>query len=258
MPMSLFGLGFKMRGVSSPNSPKRIKDEFSFDDSKGDQYRAIFQKVYRIIDLQFGNPGMKGIKGFIFHGEPGTGKTFMARMLAYELSVPLMFVDSSTIARKHYGESERQITKLFEEATHNRCILLFDDVESLFIDRQKDSSEGWNMDQNNVMFHQLDIIDTSRCAVILTTNLVDFLDVALRDRLYPIAFPLPGLETVLQIAQGKCRELGIGSEEGEKLIRATPESYRSMRAVGKTVLEEYVNQVERRTSNQALRGRPSP
>ena len=233
-----------------PDHSKYGSNEYSLKNCKGELFRAIFLKVYRIISVQFANPNVKGIKGFIFTGDTGIGKTYMARVLAHELSVPLLFVDSATVARKHYGESERQITKLFEEAMHNRCLLLFDDVESLFLDRSNEASEGWNLDQNNVMFHQLDTVDTSRCSVILTTNLIDFLDEALRDRLYSIQFPVPDLGTILEIAWQKCADLNINSEGVEKTIRSSPESFRSIRAVEKTVLDEYVMQLESRSLKQ--------
>jgi len=168
-------------------------------------------------------------------------------MLAYELSVPLLFVDSATIARKHYGDSEHLISKLFDEAMHNKSLLLFDDVEALFLDRTKDSSESWNTSMNNVLFHQLDNLNTSRCAVILTTNLIDFVDKALRDRLYPIEFPLPKLETAISIAQLRSKELSISPENIEKKIRSAPDEFRSIRAVEKLVLEEYIDQMGRAT-----------
>jgi AAA+ superfamily predicted ATPase len=218
--------------------------EISLEQCKGEEYRAIFQKVYRIISLQFANPDLKGIKGFIFSGDTGVGKTLMAKMVARKLSVPLLFVDSATIARKHFGESEQLISKLFEEASHNRAVLLFVDVEALFLDRTKEASEGWNTGMNNVLFHQLDNLDTSKSAVIVTTNLVNFLDRALRDRLYSIEFPLPSLDTLVAIAQMRCKDLKIGSEGVEKTIRASPETFRSIRAIEKLVFEEYVNQIE--------------
>jgi AAA+ superfamily predicted ATPase len=218
--------------------------EVSFRQSVGPEYRAIFLKVYRIIALQFANPDVKGIKGFIFYGETGVGKTYMAKVLAHELSVPLLFVDSATIARKHYGDSEKLISKLFQEAAHNKALLLFDDVDALFLDRTKETSEGWNASQNNVLFHELDNLDTSRSSVILTTNLISFLDRALRDRLYAIEFPLPSLETLVAIAKLRCVDLKINSVGIEKMIRAAPESFRSIRAVEKAVLDEYIVQLE--------------
>ena len=224
--------------------------EISLELCRGDEYRAIFLKVYRIISQQFANPELRGIKGFIFYGDTGVGKTYMAKILADELSVPLLFVDSATIARKHYGDSEHLISKLFEEAMHNRSLLLFDDVEALFLDRTKESSEGWNTSMNNVLFHQLDNLDTSRCSVILTTNLIDFVDKAIRDRLYSVEFPLPKMETLLDIAQLRCRALKINSEGVENMIRSAPNNFRSIRAVEKLVLEEYIIQIENRAVRQ--------
>jgi SpoVK/Ycf46/Vps4 family AAA+-type ATPase len=220
--------------------------EISLKQSRGEEFRSIYRKVSRIIALQLASPDVRGIKGFIFYGETGVGKTYMAKVLAHELSLPLLFVDSTTIARKHYGESEHLISKLFEEAMHNKSILLFDDVEALFLDRTKESSESWNTAMNNVLFHQLDNLDTSRCAVILTTNLIAFVDKALRDRLYPVEFPLPTLETLLAIAQLRCSDLKIDSRGVEKTISSTPDSFRSIRAVEKSVLEEYIMHVESR------------
>jgi transitional endoplasmic reticulum ATPase len=173
----------------------------------------------------------------------------MAKLLAHELSVPLLFVDSTTIARKHYGESEQLVSKLFEEASHNKALLLFDDVEALFLDRTKESSEGWNVSQNNVLFHQIDDLDSSRCALILTTNLITFLDKALRDRLYAIEFPVPNLVTLLAIAELKCRDLKISFEGVQSKIRSSPESFRSIRSVEMLVLEDYVTQLQSRPSN---------
>jgi SpoVK/Ycf46/Vps4 family AAA+-type ATPase len=226
------------------------QSDTSFELSRGEEFRAIFLKVSRIISLQFASPDLRGIKGFIFHGETGVGKTYMARVLAHELSVPLLFVDSATIARKHYGESEHLIAKLFEEATHNKSVLLFDDVEALFLDRTKESSESWNAGQNNILFHQLDKVDTSKCAIILTTNLVSFLDKALLDRLYSIEFPVPSLKTILAIAQLKCREHKIDSAGVVKTISSTPDRFQSIRTVEKLVLEEYVTQIESKALRQ--------
>jgi AAA+ superfamily predicted ATPase len=224
--------------------------EISLEQCQGKEFRATFQKVYNIISHQFATPNLKGIKGFIFYGEPGTGKTLMAKMLARQLSVPLIFVDSTTIARKHYGDSEQLIAKLFEEASRNNALLLFDDVEALFLDRTSESSEGWNTGMNNVLFHQLDDQDTSKCTVIMTTNLINYLDKALRDRLYPIEFPIPGMETLLAVARQKCKDLRINPEGIEKTLRSTPENFQSIRAVDMLVFEKYVAQIEIRALDQ--------
>ena len=234
-----------MRGHAS-----NVGTEITLEQCQGKEFRLIFQKVYSIISHQLTTPDLKGIKGFIFYGESGVGKTLMAKMLARQLSVPLLFVDSTTVARKHYGDSEQLIAKLFEEATHNRALLLFDDVEALFLDRTNESSEGWNSGMNNVLFHQLDNMDTSKCSVIMTTNLVSFLDKALRDRLYPIEFPIPSMDALLAVAHLRCKDLKINPEGIEKTIRSAPDSFRSIRTVDMLVFEQYVSQIEIRALDQ--------
>jgi SpoVK/Ycf46/Vps4 family AAA+-type ATPase len=221
-----------------------MKDDLSIQNCRGTFFRTTFQKIYTIIAVQFSKPHVKGIKGFVFHGEAGVGKTLMAEVLAHELCVPLLFVDSSTIARSKYGESEEQIMKVFREAERRPSIILFDDAESLFPDRRAASGESWNRDENNTIFHRLDNIDTSRCCVILTTNILELLDKALLDRLYPIDFPAPDLDTALAIARQKCKSFGIKSEQTEQRIRGNPEELRSIRAIEKLVAEQYVNGLE--------------
>ncbi len=233
-----------------PNRDSNNAPEITLEQFQGEEFRAIFQKVFRIISHQLATPEIKGIKGFIFYGETGLGKTLMAKMLARQLGVPLLFVDSTTVARKHYGDSEQLVSKLFEEASHNRALLLFDDVEALFLDRTKESSEGWNTGMNNVLFHQLDNMNTSRCCVIMTTNLIGFLDKALRDRLYHIEFPLPSMETLVAIAKLRCSDLKIGQEDIEQAIRSQPDNYQSIRSVEMLVFEQYVTQIEIRALDQ--------
>jgi ATP-dependent 26S proteasome regulatory subunit len=107
------------------------------------------------------------------------------------------------------------------------------------------NSEEFHSGQNNVMFHQLDIIDTSKTAIILTTNKPEQLDPALRDRLYPVEFPELDLQTILQIAELKCRQWKISPDEILSKIRAAPDSVRSVRTIEKMVTEEYIVNIEK-------------
>ena len=63
-----------------------------------------------------------------------------------------------------------------------RTVLLFDDVESLFMARSASAAKEWHFSQNSVLFHSLDELDTSHTAVVLTTNRFDLLDEAVRAR----------------------------------------------------------------------------
>lgn len=210
---------------------------------KGKDFHDTFEKVRNIIGYQINNGEVKGIKGFIFHGDVGTGKTTLAKCLAKSLSLPLLFVDGSTIARGLYGQSEQQIVKVFNEANKRKSIILIDDAESVFPDRDWVKGESWHIAQNNIFFHVLDALDTSRTTVIMTTNKYNLLDSALKDRLYPIEFNTPNTETLIEISKTKCSEKNM--EDGWIVldIKKTPKKYKSIRDIEKAVIDRYVKRL---------------
>jgi transitional endoplasmic reticulum ATPase len=210
---------------------------------KGDEFQKTFSEVRNVIGHQIGNRSLNGIKGFIFYGEPGIGKTLMAKVLARELRLSLFFVDGSVIARELYGQSERQIVKVFSAAAKKRSIILIDDAESVFPDRDWLKGESWHVAQNNILFHQIDGLDTSQIALIMTTNKFQLLDSALKDRLYAIEFPPIDEETAIEVVRMKCAEKGMDSTSSEERIHSNPESFRSGRAIEKLVVKEYIRQV---------------
>ncbi len=215
----------------------------SLQGCKGEDFTRIFTEVRNVIAHQLGNRDLKGIKGFIFHGEPGNGKTLMAKVLAKELQLPLFFVDGSVIARELYGQSERQIVKVFTAAGKKRSLILIDDAESVFPDRDWMKGESWHVAQNNILFHQIDDMDTSKSSLIMTTNKFQLLDTALKDRLYPIEFPPIDQRTAIEVARMMCAEKGISPANAEEHIRAEPEAFKSGRAIEKLVVREYISQI---------------
>jgi len=205
---------------------------------RGEACREIFYKVRQIISHQFSKKVRKGIKGFLFWGDVGTGKTAMAKALAKDLAYPLIFVDGSDIARWRYGESEQQIVELFGNPAREKRIILVDDAESVFPRRDWVKGESWHIAQNNVLFHELDRLDTSITVVILTTNELSLMDKALRDRVYEIEFNSPPKDTLLEIARDKCDDLMIPWQPIVERIKVD-EKVKTIRDVEKVVLEYY-------------------
>ena len=79
--------------------------------------------------------------GVLLYGPPGTGKTMIAKAIANEINAKLYFVKCSDIASKWFGESERKVKDLFNEARKNeRAVIFFDEFEALGIDRDANDS----------------------------------------------------------------------------------------------------------------------
>ncbi len=75
---------------------------------------------------------IKNGKGLLLYGPPGTGKTMFARAVAGELGLPFIYRKMSEMKDKYVGESEKNVSRLFEEAyTHKKCVIFLDECESI-------------------------------------------------------------------------------------------------------------------------------
>lgn len=184
----------------------------------GDRYRELLQEIAAITEYQWRSGATRGlVKGFMLSGPPGTGKTTLAKRLAYELGrrfeaedeppVALAFVDGGEISRSRYGESEERIRDIFLHARSGftaqgqRSVLLFDDVESIFMARGSQHAKEWHFSQDSVFFHSIDDLDTSRSTIILTSNRPDLIDEAIRDRFLSYVVDYPDLETLIKMVE---------------------------------------------------------
>jgi AAA+ superfamily predicted ATPase len=130
----------------------------------------------------------------LFNGPPGTGKTISANAIANDLGLPLYRVDVSTLVDRYVGETEKRLTRLFEEASADHALLLFDEADSLFSKRVevKDSTDRYSNMQVNLL---LNLIEDYEGLVILTTNLKGSMDQALMRRLaFKMEFPAPEVD----------------------------------------------------------------
>ena len=73
-------------------------------------------------------PGLK----VMFAGEPGTGKTMAAQVLARELGLELYRIDLATVVSKYIGETEKNLDRVFDAAAGSNAILFFDEADALF------------------------------------------------------------------------------------------------------------------------------
>ena len=118
----------------------------------------------------------------LFSGPPGTGKTMVAGIIARELDLELLQVDLSQVVSKWIGETEKQLSKLFDAAEAGHALLLFDEADALFAKRTevKGATDRYaNLEVN----YLLQRVESFGGITILTTNLDASIDKALKRRL---------------------------------------------------------------------------
>ncbi|KAI9015215.1 P-loop containing nucleoside triphosphate hydrolase protein, partial [Gaertneriomyces semiglobifer] len=128
----------------------------------------------------------ESIKGLLFYGPPGNGKTLMARAIASTYSTatnPVSFfpIHASEIHSKWFGDSEKHLRKLFQDAKAAQpSIIFFDEIDGVVPSRASGESSA---PHNSVVTALLTLMDglesRGRVIVIGATNRLDTLDPAL-------------------------------------------------------------------------------
>ena len=249
--------------------PARVERELV-----GDRYTRILSEMAKIAAYQWQHHlERSALKGFLLHGAVGVGKTTMVKRLTYELcrvmgdtgpslerrnEVVMLLVDGADIARGRYGDTEEQLRDLFTYArdgqagAHHRhdddpmrrTVVLFDDVESLFLTRGSSGAREWHFSQNSVFFHNVDDLDTAHTVVVLTTNRIDLLDEAIVDRFVPYEFGVPEPSVLEQVAREKARLQQLTDTDLKPILqRVHAGEVHSIRDVERMVMRAFVDKV---------------
>ncbi|GAA2372878.1 ATP-binding protein [Nonomuraea africana] len=167
-------------------------------------------------------------RGFIFHGEPGTGKTLFAKAIANELEATIQVVSGPEVTNKYVGESERRIRELFAEARRNApSVIVFDEFDSIAASRTS-SEDGGSRAGNAMVAQILTEMDGFRpdvqMIVIGTTNRLEIIDRALLrpSRFQSFHIGLPDEDARRGIIKVHARRYGVNvTGIVEPLIHAT-------------------------------------
>ncbi|HYO88021.1 MAG TPA: ATP-binding protein [Candidatus Limnocylindrales bacterium] len=130
----------------------------------------------------------------LFAGESGTGKTLAAEVIARDLGLLLYKIDLSSVVSKYIGETEKNLSAIFEEAHMSNAVLFFDEADALFGKRSevKDAHDRY---ANLEVAYLLQQLETYEGVAILATNLRQNLDEAFTRRLsFLVDFPFPERE----------------------------------------------------------------
>ncbi len=170
------------------------------------------KKVREMIEVPLKHPevferlGIEPPKGVLLHGPPGTGKTLLAKAVANEAGAHFQTINGPEVMSKFYGESEKKVREIFEEAEENSPSIIFiDEIDAIASKREEASGEV----EKRVVSQLLTLLDgleaRGQIIVIAATNRVDAVDPALRrpgrfDREIEIGVPdKKGRKEILQI-----------------------------------------------------------
>jgi transitional endoplasmic reticulum ATPase len=159
--------------------------DVTYDDIGGmaatiDQLREMVELPLRYPEL-FQRLGVDPPKGVLLHGPPGTGKTRLARAVANESDAQFFLINGPEIMGSAYGESEKRLREVFEEAAQNAPSIVFiDEIDSIAPKRGQVSGEA----EKRLVAQLLTLMDgleaRANIVVIAATNRPEAIDEALR------------------------------------------------------------------------------
>jgi AAA+ superfamily predicted ATPase len=129
----------------------------------------------------------------LFSGEPGTGKTMSAEVLAGALELDLFVVDLAAVVSKYIGETEKNLEEIFDAASVGNQVLFFDEADSLF-GKRTEVSDARDRYANLEVSYLLQRLEVFGGLVVLATNFANNVDPAFLRRIdISIDFVLPEL-----------------------------------------------------------------
>lgn len=176
----------QIKVVDKVTKPQDIKvSSITYEDIGG--LKEEVAAIREMVEIPMKHPevferiGISPPKGVLLYGPPGTGKTLLAKALANELDAHFKVVNGPEIVSKYYGESEKQLREIFEEAEKNAPAIIFlDELDSIAPNRDEVSGEA----ERRVVAQLLTLMDglkgRGNVVVIGATNRPNSIDPALR------------------------------------------------------------------------------
>ncbi len=209
------------------------KERFTFADVAGcDEAK---EEVSELVDFlrdpsKFQNLGGRIPRGVLLVGNPGTGKTLLAKAIAGEAKVPFFSISGSDFVEMFVGVGAARVRDMFEQAKKQApCIVFIDEIDA--VGRQRGAGLGGGNDEReqtlNALLVEMDGFEgASGVIVIAATNRPDVLDAALLrpgrfDR--QVVVPLPDIRGREQILMVHMRKVPVAPDvKADILARGTP------------------------------------
>jgi transitional endoplasmic reticulum ATPase len=145
------------------------------------------KKIREMVEIPMKHPeifqrlGVEPPKGVLLYGPPGTGKTLLAKAVATETEANFILLNGPEIMSKFYGESEKKIRAIFEDAETNAPSIIFiDEIDAIAPKREDVQGEVERRVVSQILTMMDGLKSRGRVIVIGATNRINALDSALR------------------------------------------------------------------------------
>jgi len=206
----------------------------TFDDVAGvDEAKDEVMEIVEFLKnpKKFQRLGGRIPRGVLLVGEPGTGKTLLAKAIAGEADAPFFSISGSDFVEMFVGVGASRVRDLFKQAKDNSpCIIFLDEIDAVGRRRGSGFSSGGHDEREqtlNAILVEMDGFDTNdQVIVVASTNRVDVLDPALTrpgrfDR--QVYVPLPDVKGRFEILKVHSRKVKLGPKvDLAKIAKATP------------------------------------
>ncbi len=222
-----------------PQLPSSLKLEekaiptVTYEDIGG--MRDVVKKVREMIELPLRHPelferlGIEPPKGVLLYGPPGCGKTLLARAVANESGAHFISISGPEVTSKWYGESEKRIRDIFEDAEKNAPSIIFiDEIDAIAPKREEVTGEVERRMVSQLLTCMDGLKRRGKVIVIAATNRPHSLDPALRrpgrfDR--EIEIPVPDKEGRLEILKIHTRNMPLAKDVDLKYLAEITHGY---------------------------------
>jgi cell division protease FtsH len=199
-------------GKSKAKMMNQLKGKVTFDDVAGvEEAKEEVEEVVQFLKdpKKFSRLGGKIPRGCLLVGQPGTGKTLLARAIAGEAGVPFFTISGSDFVEMFVGVGASRVRDMFEQGKKNSpCIIFIDEIDA--VGRSRGAGVGGGNDEREQTLNQLlvemDGFETNEGVIIIAaTNRPDVLDPALLrpgrfDRQVVVGLPdIIGREKILKV-----------------------------------------------------------
>ena len=218
----------KARLINPEESKIKLDDVAGIDEAK--------EEVEELVDFlknpgKFVEAGAKIPTGVLLYGEPGTGKTLLAKAIAGEAGVPFFSISGSNFVEMYVGIGASRVRDLFNEGKKKApCIIFIDEIDAVGRHRSSGAGSGGNDEREQTLNQLLVEMDgfevNNHVIVIAATNRQDILDPALLrpgrfDR--QVMVPLPDVGGREKILKVHARKTKIGPDVNWQVIaKGTP------------------------------------